>query len=313
MVKNASTHTSPRDASFSDSRGVFSSTRTPSASHARIASARPTPARHSETGAVRTKSSKGRDPAATVLFSFVTRATTTNTLFTPPSASASPRASERRISSKGRAAPSASAARAFSTSARRRLGHAVSLTEGHARFESGTTAHVARGSLAAGSKAQACAPTRHAPRAEGDTATTTIDSSFAVIARRLSRTRSTVGAKSARIASSVAGSSGALANETGSCSRSADSIPRSRFACASHRDKHAWWPVVLVAVYTPRGTHSSSHAAAVAGTASEGDAGTSTPSTTTMASFEGAPGAPAIVLALTSGRPRAPHRSSGSF
>ena len=28
---------------------------------------------------------------------------------------------------------------------------------------------------------------------------------------------------------------------------------------------------------------------------------------------EGAPGAPAIVLALTSGRPRAPHRSSGSF
>ena len=184
----------------------------------------------------------------------------------------------------------------------------MSLTEGHALFECGTTTHVAGGRFAAASKAQACAPTRHAPRAVGDTATTTIDSRggggddggddddddgadspFAVIARRRARARSTVGATSARIASSVAGSAGALANDAGSCSRSAESMPRSRFACSSHRDKRAWWPVVLVAVYTPRGAHASSHAAAVAGTAAELDAGTSTPSTTKTAPPDGAP------------------------
>jgi hypothetical protein len=167
------------------------------------------------------------------------------------------------------------------------------LTEGHALFERGTTTHVAGGRVAAASKAQACAPTRHAPRAVGETATTTIDSRgdspFAVIARRRARARSTVGATSARIASSVAGSAGALANDAGSCSRSAESMPRSRFACSSHRDKRAWWPVVLVAVYTPRGAHASSHAAAVAGTAAELDAGTSTPSTTKTAPPDGAP------------------------
>jgi hypothetical protein len=177
------------------------------------------------------------------------------------------------------------------------------LTEGHALFECGTTTHVAGGSFAAASKAQACAPMRQAPRAVGDTATTTIDSHgggggddddgadspFAVIARRRARARSTVGATSARIASSVAGSAGALANDAGSCSRSAESMPRSRFACSSHRDKRAWWPVVLVAVYTPRGAHASSHAAAVAGTAAELDAGTSTPSTTKTAPPDGAP------------------------
>ena len=47
-----------------------------------------------------------------------------------------------------------------------------------------------------------------------------------------------------------------------------DQGPRSRFACSSHRDKRAWWPVVLVnGVHAARGPRPAT-TAAVAGTAS---------------------------------------------
>ena len=187
----------------------------------------------------------------------------------------------------------------------------------------------ARGSFAAASNAQACAPTRHAPRAVGDTATTTIDSrgagadddddddaspstTFAVIARRRARARSTVGATSARIASSVAGSSG-RARERG------------RVVVAERRE-HETQPLHVcvpsrqtrVVVRRPRG---GVHAARGPlrqprgrgrGNGGGGDAGTSTPSTTTTAPPAGAPDAPVIARGACGQSARASFCDRGS-
>ena len=227
-------HTDPRSALFSEAAASFPRARRRRARRESGGAADPpdTPA-----GAVCTKTSEVRAPAAEEPRRFVS-STTTKKFVTPPSVSASPSAPVTESRPDGRAARRLKRERPFDERAKTRPRRVFD--RGPRPFECGTTTHVAGGSFAAASSER----TRPAPRTSrgGSTATTTIDSRggggggdddgadspFAVIARRRARARPTVGATSARIASSVAGR-GALANDAGSCR----GAPRSCRAAAS--------------------------------------------------------------------------------